>query len=130
MALPVIGNPASYDLQLLQGDTFSRSCSLTVAGVAQDLTGCTIVAKIRASFNAAAALIVALSVDTTLLPSGQFVLSLTKAQTLALAIPGTVPDPTRGFLLGYWDAHITDPTATFTYRYGQGSVFLNRQTSF
>lgn len=129
-SVPAVTAAKSVDLVINQGSTFSRSCQLyfTTPGDVS-LTGCTVTAKIRANFaNPGAGVIATFSVDTSLLASGQWTISLTVAQTAALAVPSGTADDVRVVSIGDWDLEITDGTST--YRYFEGSVSLSRKVTF
>lgn len=129
MALPAITTPASYDLKISQGSTFTRSCAIWVATPGDtDLTGCTFAAKIRDKFGASSTVIISLTIDTSLIASGQWVISLTAVQTAGLTVPAGTADDQREAIIGVWDLEIT--SGATVYRYAQGDVYLSREVTY
>lgn len=79
---------ATYDIELTQGDTFSLPITLTdnaTPAVAINLTSTTITSDIKQNVKSTGAL-VSFTVTKTNASAGQFTLSLTAAQTAALAV--------------------------------------------
>ena len=92
-----------------------------------DLTGATFAAKIRRKFDDAAALLsfTVTAVDLTL---GQFSVTLTNTQTVALTLPGYTAAPqnvTREGNYGTWDLEYT--LSSVVYRALQGTVTLSQE---
>lgn len=117
----------NYTLNIVQGSTLSLSCAITQGGVAYDLTGYTIAGKIRTKFSSASSL-QDLTLTVTNAAGGLFTLSLTAAQTAALAVPSTSTTPdTRENPIGVYDVEITSGATVI--RIMQGSVMLSQEAT-
>lgn len=116
----------SYTLAITQGSTLSLTGSITQGGAVFDLTGYTIAGKIRRKFSDAAAL-QALTCTITDAAGGLFTVSLTAAETAALAVASTYPSPdaTRLLTLGTFDVEIT--TGATVTRILEGGVTLSQE---
>jgi len=112
----------TYALVINQGETFSRVIAILVDSVVLDLTGYTVAAKIRATFDAASGTAITAAVTTA--AAGEVTISLTAAQTAALSVtsPGT-----REASLGFWDLEIT--TGAVVTRVLQGTVTLSQEAT-
>jgi hypothetical protein len=96
-------------------------------GVPLVLTGATFAAKIRRTFDAAAALI-SFTVTAIDLSIGQFAVSLTNSQTAGLSLPNYAAAPqnvTREGNYGTWDLEYT--LGGVVYRAMQGTVTLSQE---
>lgn len=125
MALPAsllgIEVPGEQDLTIRQGDTFNFPFTVQVGGAAVDLTSITPACKIRDGIGGTV-LVTASAVITTPL-AGLVTVSLTKAQTAALAAPvGSTADQ-RIVAIGYYDVDLTDGTSTRTIIGGRVNLY-------
>ena len=127
--VPAIDAPLDYDLTINQGSDFALDVTFQTDSGAPigDLTGCTVAAKIRADFNPASGLVVALTGTVVDGPNCVIRLSLTAVQTAALTRPAGSNDGVRLTPLGYVDTEISDGTKT--YRYQQGNVTLTAKVT-
>ncbi len=104
------------DLHIVYGDTVRFSGIVTVDGVAQNLTGCTATAKIKATDAGAVTATFTVTIPTP--ASGTVLAILLPAATTAAAL-GTAT--TDGAQIGVWDMDIRDGTDVITVC--RGNVF-------
>lgn len=117
----------NYTLAINQGAALSISVSATQGGIPFDLTAYTIAGKIRRKFSDSAALQV-LTVTVTDAANGAFTISLTTAETAALTLASTDPNPdARDHSIGVYDIEIT--TGGVTTRIMQGTVSLSLEAT-
>lgn len=117
----------AYTLPIIQGSTLSLSCALTQGGVAFNLTGYTMAAKIRRTFSAAASL-QDITCTITNAAGGLYTLSLTAAETAALVINPTETNVNmRDNTIGVYDVEIT--TGATVTRIMQGTVTLSQEAT-
>lgn len=76
--------PATLDLTVVQGDSFTESFTFGQSGSALNLSTYTALAQVRAEKSASSALLATFAVGTGSASSGVWALSLTAAQTAAL----------------------------------------------
>ncbi len=95
-------------IEIKQGTTFIIELTVTKAGLAEVLTGYTILSQIRRAALAEDK-VVEFTVGTTLLATGVFTLYLTPAQTSALTCGDSKDDPASKYV---WDCKMTSPDAT------------------
>jgi hypothetical protein len=98
-------------------------------GNAEDLTGYTIAGQVRQGFtNASPAL--TFTGDNSDADIGIMRLRWTAAQAAAMPAPTFADDQVReDTSYGPWDAEITDPTATYTYRVAEGMTTYSREAT-
>jgi hypothetical protein len=106
------------NLTIVVGDTVYLLGVISVDGVVQDLTGCTVTAKIRATDGGTVLATFTSSVPTP--ASGQVLMTLAPATTGALTVT------TDGAQIGVWSAEITDGTDVVTFVRGTVSGLFNR----
>ncbi len=112
MAIPTalleIGRPAAADLVIRQGDSWRTVITVTINGVAANLTGLTAALKVKATIGGTL-----LATATCTIPigtDGQIIATMTPAVTAALTATGDA----REVPIGYWDCDITDGTDRIT----------------
>jgi hypothetical protein len=114
----------SYDLRIKQGATFRRSAIYRNSDrVAIDLTGYSIRAQIRATYDAAQPL-VALTCAIDDGPAGKFSWSLSAIQTAALAATGSAPGKRASYV---WDMELEQ--AGVVTRILQGAVYVSPEVT-
>lgn len=110
-----VGEPLDYRIEVAAGD-----------GTPIDVTGATVVAKVRGTFPAASALATLTSTITDG-PGGVITLSLAAATIAAIPVPSGTPDSVREVSVGAWDVTIT--VGGWVQRIVEGSVLLSRWAS-
>ncbi|GHA05522.1 hypothetical protein [Oceanisphaera arctica] len=115
-----------YDITITEGADFTLSLVLEEDREPMVLTGYTAQAQLRESYDQGAALIREFRADIINPPSGELILSLTSAQTMAL-FPVAHPQRPRT-LAGYYDVFITSPTGTVTYLLGGRVIYFQTIT--
>jgi hypothetical protein len=123
-------------MKLWQGDTKRTGFRVRfvnadgTAGDAVDLTGCTALAQIRSAFDAAVMVAFTAAPAADQVGSkGVVTMSLTAAQTAALAVPvGVAPDAEGFFRIGVWDVQLTYPDGR-VQTYHHGPVLLHPEVS-
>jgi hypothetical protein len=122
MAIPTTllerDEPQAQDLRLVLGDTFRWQAAVTLDGVAQDLTGCSVRGKILDADGGTQ--LVAFTGSVPSPASGVVLLTLTPAQTGALT-----PPTSDGGQIGVYDVEIYDGTDVVTVV--RGAVFALKQ---
>jgi hypothetical protein len=110
--------PMQLDISIVKGDTAYYLGIITVDDAVQDLTGCTVTAKIKTADNGSDLLVFTCSVPTPL--SGQVLIQATPAQTGGLTIASD------GAQIGVWAAEVTDGTDVVTFVRGKVTGYTNR----
>lgn len=124
MAIPTallrIGRPGNAPIVVRQGDTYQQPFTLTLNGVAVDISGLTAAMKIRATITGAV-----LATPTCTIPTGTdglILAAMTPAVTAALSVAGAAATE-REPQLGYYDVDLTDGTDRVTVVGGTVSLW-------
>lgn len=110
-----------------QGATFALSLNAKFGGSPMNLTGATVVAKIRRAFGDSSALVAFTTAVTAPATDGKLTVSLTAAQTAALT-PLQPSQTDRDVAIGHWDLEVTTSDGT-TRQMAYGTVRLRQWAS-
>lgn len=119
---------SKIDLTILQGETFSRTLTLTnSSGTAMDLTSYTARASIRQTADSSVKTVDFTCAFVTPRTSGQITLALTATQTSA--IPTTGKQAYDKYAKYVWDIELIAPDTTTVTRIANGNVLVSPEVT-